>query len=140
MRNGPLRRRVALLGHWPPLSGRRPLARGCGRAVQVAEHEAVAGDDLAGLDGDGPLEHRPGAGEGVELAVLGARIDAGRQFGQQGGIEAPAGKARRQLRGIDAGDVGLEPAAIISRASAAVVDAPQREQRGDAGAGELVSR
>ena len=45
----------------------------------------------------GVAEHRAGAGEGVELAVLGARVDARRQVGQQAEIEAPAGEARGQL-------------------------------------------
>jgi hypothetical protein len=45
----------------------------------VAEHEAVAFDDLAGLAHNRLGEHRSGMNEGVKLAVLSARIDIHRQ-------------------------------------------------------------
>ena len=73
----------------------------------------------------------------MELAVLGAGVDARRQVGQQRGIEAPAGEARGQLARVDAGDVGLEPAGDHLARQRRRVDAPQRKQRRDPGAGEL---
>ena len=104
---------------------------------QVAEYEAVAGDDIAGFDRDRRAKHRAGAGESVELAVLGAWVDVRRQVGQQVEVETAAGEARGQLARVDAGDIGLESAGDHLARQLPRVDAPQREQRRDAGAGEL---
>ena len=74
----------------------------------------------------------------MELAVLGTGVHAGRQIRQQRGIEPPAGKARRQLARIDAGDVGLEPAGDHAARERTGLDPPQREQRRNPRPGELL--
>ncbi len=48
-------------------------------------------------DRDLARQHRSGRNEGVEFAVLAARIDARRQGGEQVGVEAPAGEIGRQF-------------------------------------------
>src|SRR6185503_11947992 len=101
------------------------------RRDKVAEHEAVARDGLADLDRDGGAEHRAGAGEGVELAVLGTGVDAGRKVRKQGSVETPAGKAFGQLARIDAGHVSLEPTSNHAARERAGLDPPQGEQRHD---------
>ena len=72
-------------------------------ALDVDEAKSVAHDRLTGPDRDFAVEHRPGKTERVELAALAARVDAGRQLGQQRGIVLPAHERRRQLLRIDAG-------------------------------------
>src|SRR5581483_12457004 len=77
---------------------------------QITENEAVARHPLARGDRNGCPKHRARAREGVELAVLGTRVDAGRQLGEQRGIEAAAGETLRQLARVQAGDIGRKPA------------------------------
>ena len=59
----------------------------------IGEHESVAVDDLAEVDIDRAGEHRAVIDERMELAVLAARVDAGRQIGEQRAVEVAAGEA-----------------------------------------------
>src|SRR5271156_4737631 len=70
----------------------------------IGENEAISLYDLA----HGDIDRFPEAGtvinEGMELAVLPAWVDAGRQVGEELGVEIAAGEFGGQHLRIDAGD------------------------------------
>src|SRR6185436_4861399 len=80
-------RAIPLHGEMPDPSFANARPRICER--EVREHEAVALDDLTGLDRERRAEHRAGVRERVKLAALAAGIDVRRQ---QRGIEVAAGE------------------------------------------------
>src|SRR3972149_10223673 len=71
---------------------------------QVGEHEAGALDRVAECDIDRCREHRARDDAGVELAALGAGIDARRQIGEQRLVKQAAGKFAGDHTRIEAGD------------------------------------
>src|SRR5690606_39690728 len=72
----------------PAVSGQEMV--GIGEAV-------VAQDGVAALEGQRVREHRAVAHASVELAVLAAGVDTGRQVGQQVLVEVAPGEAGVQL-------------------------------------------
>jgi diguanylate cyclase (GGDEF)-like protein/PAS domain S-box-containing protein len=101
---------------------RAPGARGAGGGAapgpvrtrhglaEIAVVEApVAHDDGAARDRDGPGEDGTPVHEGVELALLAARVHRRRQVVEEIGVVLPPGEAPVQLRGIDADQHRAEP-------------------------------
>jgi len=77
------------------VQGRRPIDLIDEAALSpndIAVDEAVPGHDLAGPAQDRLPVHGRVPDERVELAVFPARVDAGRQIGQEPGVEVPAGE------------------------------------------------
>ena len=104
--------------------------------MQIAPDEPLARDDLAGLDRRAAAEHRTGVDEGMELAVLAARIDAGRQVGEQRRVELAAGERRVEHARIDAGEPRAQAAGDHLAREPRRRHAPQRKQRRQPGARE----
>src|SRR6185369_17824671 len=78
-------------------TGRTDVSRPAGRnedagREQIREHEPAALDDLAAAHGDRRGEHRAVRDARVELAVLAARVDAGREIVEERGVEGAAGE------------------------------------------------
>lgn len=67
--------------------------------------------------------------EGVELAVLAAGVDGGRQVTEQLLVERPAGEGGVEAGGVDADQHCLEPAGEELARQQAGVAAPDGEQR-----------
>src|SRR5580658_2723865 len=101
----------------------------------VSEYEAIAFDRLADVHVQRVGEPRPVDHEGVEFAVLPARIDPGREVAQQFVVVPAAGQRRRGLGRVyacdDRADTEAEHLAGESRGG----PLPQREQGRDAAAG-----
>ena len=75
--------------------------------------------------------------EGVELAPLAAGVDAVGQVREQVGVVAPARELGGQHRGVDAGEHGPDPRVEHVAREPVGRPAPEREDRCDAGAGEI---
>ena len=75
--------------------------------------------------------------EGVELAALAARVDAVGKVREQVRVVAPAREPGRQHRRVDAGEHGADPGAEHVAGEPVGRPAPERKDRGDAGAGEI---
>src|SRR5436305_12814691 len=80
-------------------------------ARNIAEHEAIAFDDLADRDVDRGAELGSVPHEGMELATFTAGIDPRRQVGQETRVERAAHKIRTQLLRIDRGQHGTDAGA-----------------------------
>ena len=72
--------------------------------LDIHPDEAPLVDYLANLDIQRPVEHRAGDGQGVELAVFGARVGGRWQLIQQAVVEAAPDEGAVQLFGVDTGD------------------------------------
>src|SRR4029077_8822284 len=77
--------------------------------LEVAKHKTIPANHVASFQHKRPIEHRAGASEGMEFAVLAARVDPGGQVGQQFGVEGATDEALGQLARIEAGHVAAEP-------------------------------
>lgn len=76
----------------------------------IGEYKAVAGDGFADLNRDGMLKHRSRKAEGVEFAVLAARVNGGRQFGKQTLVVQASRKRWGKLFGVNGGQRGAQAA------------------------------
>src|SRR5260221_3565745 len=106
--------------------------------LDIGEDEAVALDDLAALDGNGPTEHRPSVGERMKLAALAARIDRRGQFGEQSGVEVATGEAAIEHPRIDAREPRDKAGGHHLARESGSVGTEQGEDRGQARAGEAL--
>ena len=84
------------------------------------------------------VKHRACDHAGMKLALLAAGIGARRQFGEQRIVEAPAGERLRQLLEIDTDEIRLDARRDHLARQRIGRALPQRKQRRDAGAGELL--
>ena len=73
----------------------------------------------------------------MKLTILAAWVDALRQLGKKRAVEGAAGEVRRQLLGIDAGQVRFETARDHLLGERSGIAPPERKQRRDARAREL---
>ena len=83
------------------------LAKGL-RSFEIGENEAISLQDFANLDADGLPEARAVVHKRMELAVFAARVDAGRQVGQELGVEITAGEFGGEHIRVDACDFRAE--------------------------------
>src|SRR6185437_14757731 len=93
--------------------GRAPatgVASPRGSLHEITIYEAaVPNYDRAALVAHRLPQPRPGVHEGVEFAVLAARIHSWRKVVQQVGVELPACKRAVELRGVHAHEHGAVP-------------------------------
>ena len=86
--------------------------------MEVSVGEAVALNDFASPECEGHGEHGSGVDAGVELAVLAAGIDGGREIAEEGVVEVAAGEVRLAAgSGRRKTSRARRPPAIMSRAS-----------------------
>src|SRR5438874_7422998 len=126
----PTRRRQEAIREWSGGPSRRPRE-------QVGEDEPVTGHDLAAANGDGPVEHRAGPREGVELAVLAAGVHPGRKAGQEVAIEGGARRLARQDARVDTGEARLEAGRDHLLRQRGGGPSPEREVEAHPGAAHL---
>src|SRR5579862_7380493 len=111
------------------------------RQYQIAEDKSIPFNNFTGRYRQGAAEAGAVVDEGVKLAIFTAKIDGNGQFLKHFCIEIAAGEFPRQfdvesLR-IDTGDLGLQPGGDHGPGETGGRDVPYREERLDAGAGEL---
>src|SRR4029077_10467238 len=111
---------------------------GVGAWQNIREDEAVAVHHLAGPNLERPREHRAAVGERMELAALAAWIDRGGQVVEQRRIEVTTGKCLAEHARIDARQTRTQTACDHLTRQRRRVDAEQREDRRQPGAGEAL--
>src|SRR5262245_42069581 len=72
---------------------------------KIAEHKTIAQNHISGFNLYFPRKRRPGIDKRMEFSILSAAIYCARQILQKCFIEFTTQKFRRQLSGIDTGDL-----------------------------------
>src|SRR5437868_8847962 len=136
----PSRGRKRVENNWFTASSERlgRKADALGNSGQIGENELIARDSLANYEPNFKIEHWTGINEGVKLAFFAARIDAGRQGGEELLVELPSDEFCIELLGINAGQ--LRPQARSNHRACQSMSrlAPQREYRLQAGTSQLL--
>jgi len=106
--------------------------------MQIAKDEAVAMDDFAGSNRDGPAEDRPIKDKGVKFAVFAAGIAVWRKITEKRIVKFASGEARRENFRIDTDGDGAEVLGMEKTDELVRVTLPDGKQGGHADARKIL--
>src|SRR5262245_30387664 len=104
--------------------------------MDIRKHESVSVNSVTHGDVNGCREHRPGADEGMKLAVLAAGVHTSRKSRKEPAIEGASSEAAGKCLGVDTREVRAQAAGDhVARELGGGRALPQGEERRESGAG-----